>query len=120
MPVLCEGFAQHGVEMSERVLTTDDDPGADAERVEHTGELASDVAAADQRDARGQTFEVEELVRSDPELRAGQRGHVRATSGGEQEVRSGEPLPSTSTVPLSTTFPLPRTTCTPSRSRLSV
>lgn len=66
-----DGFLDHGVEGAEEGVVADEEVRFAAEVVEHAGHFDGDVAGADEGDALRQGFEVEEAVRRDAELGAG-------------------------------------------------
>ena len=61
-----------------------------AEFVEHSGELARDVAAADDRDPLRPPLQREEAVGGDSEVGARQLGHDGHAAGGDHDVRRGQ------------------------------
>jgi hypothetical protein len=65
----------------------------DPEAVEDAGEFAGDVAAADDQQALGKLFEVEDVVRHHPEMVVGHPRPLGPPAGGDQDVLGGEGRP---------------------------
>lgn len=85
--VLLEHVLQHRVERLEDLLVADDEVRLDAERVQDAGELDGDVARTDDDGALGELLEVEEAVRVEAVLVAGDvLGQGRRAADGDDEA----------------------------------
>ena len=84
-----DGVAEITVEAAQDLLAAVELGHRGAEAVHDAGELAGDIAAADDEHPFRLGLEVEDLVRGDAELGAGDRRHVRVAAGGDQEVAGG-------------------------------
>jgi hypothetical protein len=86
---LGHGLLDHGVELAQEVLTTDEHVGLDVGSVHDTSQLDSNVASANNGNLRGQLLNLEEAITGDTVLGTGHGGDVRTTTGRNQDVRCG-------------------------------
>lgn len=85
--LLGDGLLDHGVEVAQEGVVTDEEVGFGAEGVEHAGELDGDVAGADEGDLLGLDVDVEEAVRVGAELGAGDfRGDGGVAADGDEDL----------------------------------
>lgn len=83
------GLLDHGIELAQEVLATDEHVRLDIGSVHDTGQLDGNVASTHDGNLRGQLLNLEEAVTGDTVLGTGHGREARPTTGRNQDMRRG-------------------------------